>query len=1167
MATSARGSSPRRHQRANPRRNTYALAGATLLLGLVLTGLGTYLAYRYDNNNARFGFERLADRLVGGVNRRVNRTVLGLSGVRSLYLASHTVERLEFREFVTSRDLNREFPGVMGFGFIQRVPRAQLDAFVAAQRADHAPDFTVHTAGQAAELYVIKLAEPLAANRQAIGYDVYSEPARREAVERAIRTGEPALTARITLVQDQRQRPGFLYLMPLYQGSATPATVAEREATVRGLAYAPIVIDDVFGGLMDETDHMLDVEAFDGQQLERTNLLLDADGTLVSLPGSSARPFGGRMFRSIVRINVGGREWTLAMSTTSKFEHSVDHRLAIFVAIGGGAMSALLGGLVLSLGLSRSRALDLAAQMTASLRASEAEARRLALVASRTINGVVITDADGRVEWVNEGFTRITGYSLSELKGHRPGEILQGPLTDRAAVRKMHEALAAETGFTADVVNYTKAGKPYWISIEVQPLRDDQGVVTGYMGIESDITERKRAQEELVAKEQRLTQLTAQAPGVIFQYDVRLDGKSSFAFLSAGFRSLFGREPEGVAAHPPILFSFVHPDDREEVAASIGQAVQRVVPWTHTFRIVLPEGAIRWIGARSSAPQTTAVGRTWYGVLADITEQQEARFAAEVLNAKLESAVAQAKEAVARAEQANIAKSQFLATMSHEIRTPMNGVIGMTSLLLDTALAPQQKEFAEIVRLSGETLLLLINDILDFSKIESGRMDLECEPFSIRECVESALDLFAAQAARKKIDLLYELSDDTPPALRGDITRVRQILVNLVGNAVKFTETGEVEITVRPAPVDGGKPKLLFAVRDTGIGISPEGQTRLFKSFSQVDASTTRKYGGTGLGLAISQRLAEKMGGRMWIESEVGRGSTFFFTVAAEWLRREPSGPLLAPADLRGKRLLVVDDNATARRVLATLADKWAMTVRLEETGASALARLRTGETFDVAVLDMQMPEMDGLMLAREIHRLPNGQSLPLVLLSSIGRKFEPPDAAEFATIVSKPAKPAQIFNAIATALTPPELRNAAAPAAVTTTAAAIPALPPLRILLAEDNPVNQKVALHMLGRIGCRADLASNGMEVLAALGRQDYDVILMDVQMPEMDGLEATRRIRAEHAADKRVPWIVALTANSMEGDREMCVAAGMDDYLSKPMKGPDLLAVLQRAGRPAN
>jgi CheY-like chemotaxis protein len=471
----------------------------------------------------------------------------------------------------------------------------------------------------------------------------------------------------------------------------------------------------------------------------------------------------------------------------------------------------------------------------------------------------------------------------------------------------------------------------------------------------------------------------------------------------------------------------------------------------------------------------------------------------------------------------------------------------------------------DIIRYSGESLLTLINDILDFSKIEAGKFDLENEAFNLRECVESALDLLAAKAAEKGLDLLYDIGEGVPTEVRGDVTRLRQILVNLLSNALKFTERGEVELTVRPSPEAGSadQPReLLFAIRDTGIGIPKEAQSRLFSSFTQVDASTTRRYGGTGLGLAISRRLAELMGGRMWFESEPGHGSTFFFTLRGEWIHRARSYVPAARVQIRGRRLLVVDDNAANRRILAGLAEKWGLVATLVEGATPALELFRSGQIFDIAILDMHMPEVDGLMLAKEIRKMPNGATLPLILFSSIGRHYVKEEPGLFAAVVSKPAKPSQLYDCLINVLS-----NSASPFVPT------PSVPvetpqavanPTRILLAEDNVVNQKVALHMLARMGCRADLAANGLEVLQAIERVDYEVILMDVQMPDMDGLDATRHIRASQKSGANRPWIVALTANAMQGDREKCMEAGMDDYLGKPIKANELAAAFTRVRR---
>ncbi|MEH2178991.1 PAS domain S-box protein [Nostoc sp.] len=898
---------------------------------------------------------------------------------------------------------------------------------------------------------------------------------------------------------------------------------------------------------------------------------------------------------------------------------------------------------------------------------AEASLRRQALTFENIHDGVIITDLTGSIIDWNPAAESMFGYTKAEILAKHPS-ILHQPEVAATLSTNILSTVNQQGRWSGEIHFIRKDGSEGICETTVVALQDEQGETVATVGINHDITEHKRAKEAL----QRQLHRTLLLEQITQEIRQSLDTSKIFETAATQIGQTF-------AADRCLIHSYIsHPTPRIPLVAEYNtipghcSMLKLEVPMTnnpHAEQMMTQESAIaspdvyvepllqivqpicREIGLKSMLSIRTsyqgepngAIGlhqcsyfRQWTQDEIELLEAVAAQLGIALAQAHLlEQETRQREEltlknfaleqAKRQAEAANRAKSEFLAMMSHEIRTPMNAVIAITGLLLDTDLTPQQQDFVEIVHSSGDTLLTIINDILDFSKIESGKLELEEQPFDLRACVEEAISFLAPKAAQKDIELVYLIQPQVPIQIVGDLTRLRQVLMNLLNNAIKFTETGEVVLSVElgrdkvhkgdegdhretcsiihpcppclsgspapllpnsqfPIPVE--KEQLLyeiqFAIKDTGIGILPEKIERLFQPFTQADVSMTRRYGGTGLGLAISERLSKMMGGTLWVESQgfVGGnpsprwdnekllsfpdssvGSTFYFTIITKVAAKSVQAELSTSRSLlASKRLLIVDDNLTNRQILSLQAESWKMETYAAKSGKEALVKLAQGTQFDIAILDMQMPEMDGITLARQIRKQSGCQNLPLVIMTSLAKLETSSDFndVQFAACLSKPIKHSQLYDVITRVL-----GNQPILASISHFSLIDRHLGhrlPLRILLAEDTVVNQKVALLMLQKIGYGADVVSNGLEAIEALQKQRFDVVLMDVHMPKMDGLEATRRICQEWEVGFR-PHIIAITANAMRGDRQVCLTAGMDDYISKPIQLQELAQALSK------
>ncbi len=1147
-ASRTRTASNGKDTRGSSTNSAIAMTAAAQVLGLTLTGACVAWQLHSISVAAHDKFERRAERIERDVRRNFALPVYGLNGLRGMFAAGQ-VTRSEFRSWVESRDLAVEFPGTRGLGFIERVKRDDLERFVAAQRADGRPEFAVDTAGNAPDLYVVKYIEPAASNRSSPGKDVGREAVRREAAERAMRSASPALSGSITLALDGKRGPGFLYFVPVYREgvAAALATPEQRQSMAVGLLYAPIMVSEIMKGVTDVAQGTLDIQLFENETAQPGNPLFDsrrdASGKEAAAPRAS-----GHAFESQRHFVVGGRTLVLRATSTPAFEASIDRSNVAFTAVGGALASFLMALAVWLLAVGRVRAQKHAQRMTADL-------ARLARVVQHTSNSVAIADAQMRITWVNEAFTRITGYTLEEAVGRTPGELLACAKADPATIKTLRDAVVAGAPCRVEVLSCAKDGREYWIATEVQPTRDENGALIGFMEIGSDITERRALDEELRRSNELMSGVLQNLPCGLSVVDDQL----KLLAHNAQYRQLLAL-PDALFDAPAATFDQIArysaergdygPGEVDHIVAGVVARARN--PAAQSFERGRPNGLPLDV-RRAPIP-----GGGFVTTYTDVSARRQAEV--------------QLKEALVRAEQASVTKSRFLANMSHEIRTPMNAILGMLGLLRKTELTTRQLDYATKTEGAARSLLGLLNDILDFSKAEAGKMTLDPRPFRLDRLLRDLSVILSANVGAKTIDVLFDIDPAVPRCLLGDDTRLQQVLINLGGNAIKFTSVGEVVLSLRVLARTEKDVLLEFAVRDSGIGIAPENQAHIFTGFSQAETSTNRRFGGTGLGLAICQRLVGLMGGELRLDSTPGEGSTFHFQIRlglGVTSGDEPSSRQLGQVEMGAVRALVVDDNASAREVFVGMAESlgWQADVAGSGAEAIALATTRAGEgrPYETVFIDWQMPGLDGWETSRRLldAAQDSGQAAPLLfMVTSHGREALARRSEEEQAILSsflvKPVTASMLFDVVAdarVALAHPELLNRP------TAPIATQRLVGMRVLVVEDNLNNQQVAQELLTDEGAFVALAANGQLGIDAVAAVDppFDAVLMDLQMPVMDGYTATARIR-QQVGLATLP-IIAMTANAMASDREACLAAGMNDHVGKPFDLSNLVATLLR------
>jgi PAS domain S-box-containing protein len=1006
-------------------RRAIPLVSAVVLLSL--TAFAWWQVDREIHQHLQSQFVNAVAQYTLAISNRLAHYESLLRSSSGLFAASEKVGRAEWARYVGRLDLHRNFPALRGIGFVKQVDPGHESEFNRTLQRYGLITETQTAAETGSVAHRILHFQPENKFSSLIGREITTWPSVLTTLEYSRDTDQPSVSDRIAIGDDNGSQSIVLLCQAVYSNGLNGSSALEdRRRFVQGWVVALVDITELSVDVMGNESELVSLEIFDG-----TEPILEH--RLSPPPEQAVERADKVKIEKLISMDFAGRMWTLKIRPTSALTASPWLQKPTLVLLFGLVISLLLSSVLWAFNHTRERAVALAGQMTAAYRQSEQESRKLASIIAQSDIAAMLLDTAGHIQWINDSFTRMTGYSSIASIGFCPSSFLANAPSEIAQWQRIEQKIAEGGSFSVELVIDAKDGREVWVNVRGQPIKSAEGTVCDYVALTTDVTQQRLQERDLrIAKEQ--------------------------------------------------------------------------------------------------------------------------------------------------AEVANQAKSAFVANISHEIRTPLNGILGMLYLLGKTRLDATQARYAQTARNSADALLSLINDILDFSKIEAGKLQLDNSSFDLRTCFEETIETFAQRAAEKELELVCHILPGVPDSVRADRDRLRQILLNLVSNALKFTMQGEVVIDVGMV-----NPNLLrVAIRDTGIGVAQEHMHLLFRDFSQADASTTRKFGGTGLGLAICKRLAELMGGEIGVESTMGKGSTFWFTIRVEAVALAAQASPAVPRSIEGWRVLAIDDNATNREILVEELGGWGMVVETAHNATQALQAMSHSASekapFDLLVIDMQMPDMSGLELARMLRQAAWSQPA-ILILSSVDLDAEKAELhrLDINAVLVKPVGKSKLFRAIVELLggkkAPPASQSGLPSPDACPSEVAPPSMPrsahrPEKILLVEDHEVNQEVVRDLLADMGWSCQVANNGKEALAALEAGSFDVVLMDCQMPEMDGYEATERIRDYESQGRtftsrggRLP-IIALTANAVIGDRERCLTAGMDACVTKPIDPDALQASIRNA-----